>query len=92
MDDHDLPEATTPSQSVVSSRLDRLSWRTRTLVVGGIIGTIVGLISAYLYLRAAEETYGEEAPEGPQTGDAVRLGISMLGIIRTITEWARRQP
>ena len=64
------------------------NWRTRVFAVGGLIGEILGLISAYLYVRAADQKYGgEQPPEAPQTGDAVRLGMSLLGIIRTITEW-----
>ena len=48
------------------------------------------LISAILYLRAAEETHGDESPEMPQARDALRLGVSLLAIIRSITDWGRR--
>jgi hypothetical protein len=67
------------------------SWRTRIMLAGGIIGTVLGVLSAYLYVRAAEEAYGGEAPpEAPKTSDAVRLGISLLSIVRTITDWGKR--
>ncbi len=66
-------------------------WRTRVLLVGGLVGAILGVISAFLYVRAADEQRGgDEPPVGPGPGDAVRLGISLLGIIRTITEWGSR--
>lgn len=67
------------------------SWRTRTLMVGGAVGAVLGLLSAYLYLRAAEETHGPgESPEGPKTSDAAKLGVALLAIVRTVAEWGRR--
>ncbi len=66
-------------------------WRTRTLMMGGMIGAVLGLLSAYLYLRAAEETHEPgEAPEGPQPRDAAKLGVALLAIVRTIAEWGRK--
>lgn len=78
MDEHDLIEA--PN-----------SYRMRVLLIGGVIGSVLGILSAVLYLRAAEEVHGEEGmPQSPQAGDAVKVGVALLGIIRTITEWAKR--
>jgi hypothetical protein len=66
-------------------------WRTRALLIGGLTGAIVGIISAIFYIRAAEETSRPgETPEAPAARDAVRLGLSLLGIMRTITEWGQR--
>jgi hypothetical protein len=64
-------------------------WRPRVFVLGGLIGAVLGLLSAYLFVRATEEA-GKDAPGTPATGDAVRLGASLLGIIRTIAEWGTR--
>lgn len=64
-------------------------WRPRVFLIGGVIGAALGLLSAYLFVRAAEEA-GKEAPEAPGAGDTVKLGLSLLGIIRTITEWGSR--
>lgn len=71
---------------------DRGDWRARVFLLGGAIGTVLGLLSAYLYVQAAEQRYagGEEPPEAPGAKDAVRLGVSLLSIIRTITEWGSR--
>lgn len=66
-------------------------WRPRVFLLGGLLGALLGLLSAYLYVRAAEERYGgAKPPEAPDTGDAVRLGTALLGIIRTIAEWGSR--
>jgi len=67
------------------------SWRSRTILTGGLIGAVLGLFSAYLYVRAAEETHETgQAPEAPETRDAVKLGVALLTIVRTIAEWGRR--
>ncbi len=67
-------------------------WRPRVFVFGGLIGAAVGLLSAYLYVRASEEHSGSsEPPEVPGTGDAVRLGTALLAIVRTVSEWGARR-
>ena len=66
------------------------SWQPRVYALGGLVGAVLGLLSAYLFVRAAEEQHQGDAPTIPGTGDAVKLGISLLGIIRTITEWGSR--
>lgn len=66
-------------------------WRTRALMVGGLVGAVLGLLSAYLYLRAADEAHGPgETPSGPKTGDAAKLGVALLAIVRTVAEWGKR--
>ncbi|MBN1428616.1 MAG: hypothetical protein JXB07_09525 [Anaerolineae bacterium] len=66
-------------------------WRSRTMLMGGLIGAVLGLLSAYLYVRSAEEAHDPgEAPEAPETRDAVKLGVALLAIVRTIAEWGKR--
>ncbi|HEC22365.1 MAG TPA: hypothetical protein ENI95_05545 [Chloroflexi bacterium] len=67
------------------------NWRARVFLLGGAVGTALGLLSAYLYVRAAEKTYGDEAPQAPEPRDAVKLGMLLLSIVRTITEWGSRR-
>ena len=59
-------------------------WRTQAYLVGGVLGLAVGVLAAYLYVRSAEEAGVEEATVA--TGDAVKVGLSLLGIVRQITE------
>lgn len=67
------------------------NWRSRVLAVGGLVGAILGVLSAYLYLRSVQETHGDEPPpDPPKTGDAVKLGMALMAIIRTIAEWGKR--
>jgi hypothetical protein len=65
-------------------------WRPRIYLIGGLIGSILGVLSAYFYVQAADKKHGGDAPEAPGARDTVRLGMSLLSIIRTITEWGSR--
>jgi hypothetical protein len=77
-------------QAPVAVHLDN-ALRARVLVIGGVLGTILGIVSAILYLKAAEESAAEDGViAAPAPQDAVKLGLSLLGIIRAITDWAKR--
>jgi uncharacterized membrane protein len=70
---------------------DKNTYRARVLMIGGAVGTVLGIISAIMYLRAYDEVHEEDGtPAAPEAGDAVKLGVALLGIMRTITEWAQR--
>jgi len=61
--------------------------RTRVLLAGGIVGALLGLGAAYLYLRATPvqvDEVGDERLPAVQPGDAVRVGLSILTAIRAI--------
>lgn len=62
------------------------SWRTRTLLTGGIVGSLLGITAAYLYVRAVEESSEDGEPRHLPTRDAVRLGMSLLAMVRQIAE------
>ncbi|NLE50950.1 MAG: hypothetical protein GX613_06035 [Chloroflexi bacterium] len=63
------------------------SFRTRAMLVGGVVGLVVGLLAAHLYTRAAEENMRVE-PGKIGTMDAVRIGIALMAIVRQITDMA----
>lgn len=64
------------------------NWKSRIYVLGAMTGTIFGLISAYLYARAAEENTErvDRQPERVGTGQMIALGLAALGLIRQIAE------
>jgi len=61
--------------------MNNLDWRTRTFIVGGAIGALFGIASAYIYVRSVEKR-GEPPELAP--GDAVGLGLTALGLLRQI--------
>lgn len=61
---------------------DENNWRGRTLLLGALIGALTGLGAAYVLVRRAEES-GEPPQLG--TGEGVRLGMGVLGLLRMIS-------
>ncbi|MEJ2563345.1 MAG: hypothetical protein P8Z42_11740 [Anaerolineales bacterium] len=59
------------------------NWRTRTLIMGGVIGTITGLMMAVLLVRRAEQQ-GERPKLG--TSEGMKIGMALLGLLRQIAK------
>jgi hypothetical protein len=57
------------------------NWRLKAFVVGGVVGALFGLASAYIYVRSYEKR-GEAPDLAPS--DAVGLGLTALGLLRQV--------
>ena len=57
------------------------SWKTQTLLAGGLIGLVTGVGAAYLLVRQAEREQGEVAISA---GKGLSLGMLVLGLLRQI--------
>lgn len=55
-------------------------------MLGAAVGLGVGLLSAYLYTRAAEENGGKTL----SMGQLIKLGLVIVGAVRQITEAAKK--
>lgn len=58
------------------------NWRTKTLVVGAVVGALIGVATAYLLARTAEESGG--GPPKITTGDAIKSAVGIVGLVRGI--------
>jgi len=58
------------------------NWKTKVLIGSTVIGAVTGLAAGFLLSRNAEEKSGR-APT-IQTMDALKLGISVFGLVRGI--------
>lgn len=58
-----------------------LDWKAKAIIVGGVVGALVGIGAAYLYIRNIEEA-GHE----PQlaTKDALTIGVSLASLVKQI--------
>ncbi len=74
-----------------------MSSRTRALIIGSVAGAALGVAAAWLFMRSVEEEAlaiegaAEEtvAPRRIGVGPVVRLGISILGVLRQIVDLGR---
>lgn len=68
----------------MTERNDRFTdWKTKTLVIGTLIGALVGLGGAYLLIQSAEKR-GEKFSVSP--GEGLKLGLLVMGLLRQIAQ------
>ncbi len=58
------------------------NWKPKVLIAGTVLGALLGFGSAFLLSRTAEESRG--GPPEITTGDAMRLGVGVIGLMRGI--------
>lgn len=81
----------------VSGGRERMNLRQKLLIVGGVAGAVVGVFAAFLYIKANERRIDAveagEAEEMNQVspGEAISLGVSLLGVLRLISELGQRK-
>ncbi len=60
----------------------------RVLLIGGALGALVGVLAGWLYFNSTpvvvDET-GIEHVEAPSAGDALKLTLGLLGVMRLLT-------
>ncbi len=62
--------------------------KTRVIIVGAGLGALLGLISSYLYTRAAVENVDDEAGDANSisTGQMLAVLLTVVGLVRQIAE------
>jgi hypothetical protein len=60
-----------------------MNWKTKTLILGAVVGTFTGLIAAYLVIQKAEK---QETKPQITTGESVKLGLGVLGLLRLVSD------
>ena len=64
-----------------------MNWKTKLVLSGGATGLVVGLITAWLYVRSAdviEDRKGNVKLPAVQSTDLVRIAVSVVSVVRTI--------
>ena len=68
------------------------NWKTVTYLAGAALGLVMGLAAAHLYTRAAEENGEAGVPARIETGDAFKIGLALLALIRQISALGAKKP
>jgi len=71
------------------------SWKNQTMIVGGVLGALLGVGAALLYVRAEEETMEKRRnepikPKRPSPAAVLPIAIGLLGVMRQISDLADR--
>ena len=56
------------------------NWKTKALIIGGLIGALAGLGATFIMVRRSDEP-----PEMGAT-DGINLGLLLLGLVRQVGE------
>jgi len=65
-----------------------MNLRTRVMIIGGVVGALLGVGAAYLYLRSVPTEVDEEGQErlpSVPPGDAIKLSLGVLTVLKQIT-------
>ena len=64
-----------------------MTWKNKALLLGLTLGALSGLGAALLYIRSVEDS-GTEEPSKIETGDALKMAISVFGLIKQVSSLA----
>jgi hypothetical protein len=64
--------------------------RNKALIIGGLVGSALGVLAAWLYIRAPREE--EEAPsKAVPPGKMFKLGLSIMEVLRQVATLGERE-
>ena len=69
-----------------------MNLRTRVMIIGGVLGALLGVGAAYLYLRSvpvAVDDEGQEQLPAIEPGKALAVSVGLLGVLRQITSMSQ---
>ncbi len=66
----------------IAAMEDQENWQMKVLLTGSVIGAVIGLATSWLLVRTSRETRG--GPPAITTGDAIKVGITTIGLVRAI--------
>ena len=78
----------TLNQELASMDASR-DWERRVVVAGGILGAFAGVVTSLLLIRTSREAHA--GPPAINTSDAFKVGITAIGLVRSIAALGERQ-
>ncbi len=85
-----MTQTTPPDTQIIPAEDgEAQNWKRSVYILGAALGTVLGLLSAYFYARAADEdttTRSSGKPRSVPTRQALGLSLEVLSLIRQIAE------
>jgi hypothetical protein len=72
----------------MEQELSDTKWKSKVLLLGGVVGALVGVGTTYLLVQQAERR-GESLKIG--TGEGLRLGMLVLGMLRQVASLGAKE-
>jgi len=63
--------------------MPEINWKTRTMIIGAVVGGLIGLGTAMLLTKNAEKQDGDGLPE-ISPGEALGIVVAIIGVVRGI--------
>jgi hypothetical protein len=63
----------------------KLDWKKKTLLIGGLVGLATGIVAAVMLIQRAEQ---QQSTPKLSAGEGVKLGLGVLGLLRLVSEYA----
>ena len=63
------------------------SWKSKTLIIGGLLGLLSGLLAASMLIKRSEQN---EKNLSISPGDGVKVGLGVLGVLKLISYLGER--
>ncbi|HEX2979406.1 MAG TPA: hypothetical protein VHO48_03980 [Anaerolineaceae bacterium] len=62
------------------------NWKTKVMVIGGLLGALTGLGAAFILIQRAEQ---EQVRPQLSPGEGVKVGLGVLGLLRMLADVGR---
>lgn len=59
------------------------NWKTKALIIGGVLGLVSGLFAAFLLIQRSDQK--QQKPQ-LKAKDGVKVGMGLLGVLRLISD------
>lgn len=65
-----------------------MNYKQKVLLAGGVVGALLGTVAGWIYYNnhVRVDREGSENLKLPSTGDAVKVGVAVLGLLRLLAE------
>jgi len=68
---------------IVNVEQKQENWKTKTMLIGTLVGALVGASAAYLLIQGADR---KDEKISISAGDGVKLGVLVFGLLRQVAQ------